>query len=217
MTARAAILARIGNALDPAADWQQRQAGRPDAVSSRLQQHPGSTRPGLTGDLTEMLITRMEAAETSVVKLQTLADVPQAVAEYQREHGIDGETTVAPALGALDWPADWRLDAASGIEITSITPCLVAVAETGSVVVVSGAGTPATLNFLPENHLVVLHESQIVAHMEDVWPQLRAMDPMPRATTMVTGPSRTADIEQTLEIGAHGPRRVHVMLVAGEP
>jgi len=89
-------------------------------------------------------------------------------------------------------------------------------AETGSLALVSSADTPATLNFLPENHAVVLYENQIVPHVDDVFPLLRQLSPMPRALNFVTGPSRTGDIEQTIEIGAHGPRRMHVLLLPGD-
>ena len=80
----------------------------------------------------------------------------------------------------------------------------------------SSGDTPATLNFLPETHILVLHENQVVRHVDEVFSKLRALDTLPRALNFVTGPSRTADIEQTIEIGAHGPRRMHVLLIAGD-
>ncbi len=213
--ARTAMLERIRKALhkETSADLD----APPAAVAERLHRRPASTRPaipGAGGDLTGALIANMEAAQTSVVRLQTLRDIPTAVAAYLEEHAITGKTSVAPALAALAWPDDYTVGSASGSEATAITPCLAGIAETGSLAVVSSADTPVSLNFLPENHLIVLHESQIIGHMEALWPLLRALEPLPRATNLITGPSRTADIEQTLEIGAHGPRRVHVMLIA---
>ena len=126
---------------------------------------------------------------------------------------------MSPALNSLDWPADTlqgvpRAAAEEGTLLTSVTPCLCAVAETGSVVTLSGDTTPNTLNFLPDNHVVVIHQDQIVNHMEDAWKLQRDSQQVPRALNFLTGPSRTADIEQTLELGAHGPRRMHVLLVA---
>ena len=122
--------------------------------------------------------------------------------------------TVAPSLNALEWSAQTRFGPASGKESTSVTTAVAAVAETGSIAFASDEQTPTTLNFLPENHIVVLHESQIVDRIEDVWIQIRSMPAIPRAVNLVTGPSRTGDIEQTIEIGAHGPKRMHVLLVA---
>lgn len=219
--ARAAILARIGQALRPGgqtAASTDPASGQAAAVTARLQQRPVSTQAGarLVGpdERCAALILNLEAAQMTVSHLASLDEVPAAVADYLETRSITGEVTIAPALATLDWPAGYRLGAATGEETTAVTPCLAGVAETGSLVTVSSAGTPATLNFLPENHLIVLQQSQIVSHIEDVWPQLRELPVMPRAATLVTGPSRTADIEQTLEIGAHGPRRVHVLLVA---
>jgi L-lactate dehydrogenase complex protein LldG len=79
---------------------------------------------------------------------------------------------------------------------------------------------PTTLNVLPDTSIVVLRTSRIVGAYEEAWDRLRAerTDPvsggfMPRNVMLVTGPSRSADIEQTLELGAHGPRRLHVVLI----
>jgi L-lactate dehydrogenase complex protein LldG len=81
---------------------------------------------------------------------------------------------------------------------------------------ISGAQTPTTLNFLPETHIVVVRCDQVVATYEDGWDRLRAAaktELLPRVVNFITGPSRTADIEQHIELGAHGPRRLHIVLV----
>ena len=160
---------------------------------------------------------------------------------------IRDRVIISPTLAASD-DLQWGEDVKSGIardvvnagvggasgganEVTSVTPCLCAVAESGSIVTASGDGTPATLNFLPDSHVVVLSENQIVRYLEDAFAVLRDSnstsntsktvnpsendkDSVPRALNLITGPSRTADIEQTLELGAHGPKRMHVLLVA---
>jgi L-lactate utilization protein LutC len=97
---------------------------------------------------------------------------------------------------------------------TSVTPCFAAVAEAGGIVTLSGPDTPSTLNFVPDNHIVVVHASQVLRHLEDAWALLRARGaPMPRTVNIISGPSRTADIEQTIQLGAHGPRRLHILLL----
>jgi len=189
----------------------------PESVQQRLGNPRPLTQPQIQKDgkdATEKLISQMESVQMSVVRLQSTADVVAAVDWYLQDQGIEGELTVGPSLNALDWPAQTRFGPASGTESTSVTTALAAVAETGSIALASDEQTPTTLNFLPENHIVVLHESQIVDRMEDVWTQLRSMPGIPRAVNLVTGPSRTGDIEQTIELGAHGPRRMHVLLVA---
>jgi L-lactate dehydrogenase complex protein LldG len=121
------------------------------------------------------------------------------------------------ALGGIDWPKDLDIQRRAAVreDQTSVTPCFAAVAESGGIVTLSGPDTPSTLNFVPDNHIVVVRASQVVRHFEDMWAQWRASGrPMPRTVNIISGPSRTADIEQTIQLGAHGPRRLHILLVA---
>jgi L-lactate dehydrogenase complex protein LldG len=91
------------------------------------------------------------------------------------------------------------------------------VAETGTLIMASGPDNPTTLNFLPDTHIVVVDAKDIVGDYETVWARLRdkfGTDALPRAINMITGPSRSADIAQILILGAHGPRRLHVLIVS---
>ena len=221
MSARDEVLSKVANALGRKASGTPiTLADQPPEVTRRLQAAHRHTLPGVADDLLESLTHAMESVAMSVVRLQSMSDVVKAVEWYLESENVDagalGDVTVAPALATLDWPDYYACGKATGVEKVSITPCLAAVAETGSVVTVSHQATPATLNFLPETHIVVLRESQVTRHVDDVFPLLRDLDILPRAVNFITGPSRTADIEQTLEIGAHGPRRMHVLLLAGE-
>lgn len=161
---------------------------------------------------------RICAAGATLVRIPSLDAVPEAVRAFLDGHGHD-HTLVCCGEGgfaALPWPADFMVSVRTPTDgdHTSLTCVLAAVAETGSLVLVSGHHHPNTLHFLPENHIAMVRASQVLRHLEDVW-QLtgeRAED-MPRALTFVTGPSRTADVEQTIQIGAHGPRRLHVVVV----
>ena len=90
------------------------------------------------------------------------------------------------------------------------------VAKSGTLVLMSGPDSPTTLNFLPETHIAIVQADDIVGSYEDVFDRIRqAFGPgqMPRTVNMITGPSRTADIEQRLELGAHGPKRLHIIIV----
>jgi len=225
MNGRDQILHRLAGALG-----RPTGSAPPSEVTQRLRMRPRSTQPRTADDAIAELIRHMEGVQMTVSELQTTADIVKACDGYLQEHDIRGEITVAPGLAQLDWAssdqaAQVRIGPASGVETTSITPCLAAVAETGSVVMVSSAEHPAGLNFLPDNHVVVLYRDQVVRSLEDVWSLLCPHDAgtlaadstdLPRAVNLITGPSRTADIEQTLEIGAHGPRRMHVLLVAAK-
>ena len=100
----------------------------------------------------------------------------------------------------------------------SVTPCLAGIAEIGSLILASGPDSPTTLNFVPDHHLIVLPAGHIVRHFEDAWTLLRALPGgLPRATNIISGPSRTGDVELTIQLGAHGPRSVHVLLVDDAP
>lgn len=221
MSARDAVLAKVAAALGrEASSVTTTLADQPPEVTKRLQAAHRHTLPRVADDLLEALTHAMESVAMSVVRLQSMSDVVKAVEWYLESENLDagarGDVTVAPALEALEWPDHYASGKATGVEKVSITPCLAAVAETGSVVTASNHATPATLNFLPETHIIVLRESQVKRHVDDVFPLLRDLDILPRAVNFISGPSRTGDIEQTIEIGAHGPRRMHVLLLAGE-
>ncbi|MBX2835527.1 MAG: LUD domain-containing protein [Gammaproteobacteria bacterium] len=185
-----------------------------EVARARIDQPPSFTRPMLTGDLTDRLVEQMEAVLMTVARIQTSSEIVEAVRWYLDSEGIEGPVTVAPGLNNLDWPENYGVGAATGEEAASVTPCLGAVAETGSLALGSSDESPNTLAFLPETHIVVVNESQVVGHLEDLWAQVRDQDVLPRAVNLITGPSRTGDIEQTIEIGAHGPRKMHVLIVA---
>ena len=79
---------------------------------------------------------------------------------------------------------------------------------------VSGPGTPATASLLPETHVAIVSASRVVRGMEEAWQLMREeLKSPPRAVSFISGPSRTADIEQTVTLGAHGPYRVHILLI----
>jgi L-lactate dehydrogenase complex protein LldG len=122
-----------------------------------------------------------------------------------------------PELASLAWD-EAGITVASrptiGNDALGITGCFCAIAETGTLVFTSGSDTPTATFLLPETHVAVVRANQVVAAMEDAFARLRSEEAaMPRAVNLVSGPSRTGDIEQTIVLGAHGPRRLHIVLV----
>ena len=78
----------------------------------------------------------------------------------------------------------------------------------------SATDTPPATFLLPETHIAIVRTAQIVTGIEDAFARLRSQrGALPRAVNLVSGPSRTGDIEQTIVLGAHGPRRVHIVVV----
>jgi L-lactate dehydrogenase complex protein LldG len=154
--------------------------------------------------------------------------VPGEVARYLAAENLPAELKMAPdpALDTMPWAERPLLQIRRGKaepgDAVSLTPCVAAVAETGTLMLTSGEATPTTLNFLPDTHIVVVRTGQVVASYEDGWDLLRAQSAdklwgLPRTVNFITGPSRTGDIEQRIELGAHGPRRLHVILIDGAP
>ena len=104
----------------------------------------------------------------------------------------------------------------SDADLVGITGCFCAVAETGTLMMCSSPATPAAVSLLPETHIAIVLASRILPYMEDAWDLARKeLGTLPRAVNFISGPSRTGDIEQTIVLGAHGPYRVHLVIVGG--
>lgn len=150
------------------------------------------------------------------------AGVPSEIVGYLARNNLPAQAAMAPSpqLDSYDWAGQKMLSLRKGrgeaSDQVSITGAFAGIAETGTLVMASGAEHPVTLNLLPDTHVVVLREADIVGGYEDVWARLReryGKNGMPRTVNTITGPSRTGDIEQTIELGAHGPRRMHIVVV----
>jgi len=213
MTARERILERIRRAQgqgEPAAAQREQ-------VETYLRRHPRGPLPGIAEDRVERFRARAEALASTCERVPSMAEVPAAVARYLESHRLPKAGCVWPALASLDWKgAGLALEAraAKGEDPVGVTGVFCAIAETGTLMLCSGADTPASVSLLPETHVAVVPVARIVAHMEDGWDLLRAEEgQLPRAVNFISGPSRTADIEQTVVLGAHGPYRLHIALV----
>ena len=168
------------------------------------------------------LFCQWAEANNATVARVGATDVPGEVTAYLARNNLPAEAVMAPSpqLDGFDWASQkmlaLRRGRGEGSDPVSITGAFAGIAETGTVVTVSGPDHPVTLNLLPDTHIVVLREGDVVGGYEDVWVRLRACygkDRMPRTVNTITGPSRTGDIEQAIELGAHGPRRMHIVVV----
>lgn len=191
-----------------------------DAAAAALDaRRPAHTRIAVADDdLVARFVTRFESRSGTVARVSRLDALPAAVDAYRQAHGLPPRAAVARPLAGLPWPAGFvhHPGPAGPDEQMSVTPCLAGIAEIGSLMLASGPDSPTTLNFVPDHHLIVLPAAHIVRHFEDAWALLRALPGgLPRATNIISGPSRTGDVELTIQLGAHGPRSVHVLLVEG--
>jgi L-lactate dehydrogenase complex protein LldG len=159
--------------------------------------------------------------QASVADVAGAEDVPAEIARYLREHNLPASLRIGddPAFASMNFAAttlEIAHGASDGRDPNAASVAFAAIAETGTLALASGQFNPTTLNFLPDNHIVVLFADRMVGDMEGAFAKLRAAygkGAMPRTLNFVTGPSRSADIEQTLLLGAHGPRRLHIVVV----
>ncbi|MBI3140285.1 MAG: lactate utilization protein C [Rhodocyclales bacterium] len=193
-------------------------AGRA-AIDACLAQRPQGPRPAVEGDLAARFRMRSEALASTVDEVAGWGEVPAAVARYLDAKQLPHAMAVWPQLAALDWAGaglQAAARAANGADLVGLTGAFCAAAETGTLVLCSSPDSPATVSLLPETHIAVVAASRIVAGMEEAWALMRQeLGELPRAVNFISGPSRTGDIEQTLVLGAHGPYRVHILVVAG--
>ena len=122
---------------------------------------------------------------------------------------------LSPALKAanLDWnplaPTDQTPEANHS---WGLVKAHTAIAETGTILSLS-TECPSSLLFLAERLIVIIDSTDVVAYQEDAWQRIDWAKPLPRTVNLVTGPSRTADIEQQIQIGAHGPKRTDYLIL----
>jgi L-lactate dehydrogenase complex protein LldG len=221
-SARAAILGDLKRVLEVSGGDDTRRK----AVADRLATHRPNLVPERTaidhGAQVVLFREQAEAVAASVEEIDGLDGVPEAISHYLRTNNLPSRVRhgADEMLNRLPWDKAATLEvmrgAAAPDDTASVSRAFGAVAETGTLVLTSGADNPTSLNFLPESHIVVIEAARITGTYEDVWDKVRAqygVGTMPRAVNMVSGPSRTADVEQTIQLGAHGPRRLHIIIV----
>lgn len=219
--ARASILAKVRKSLG---------AGSDEVRGARVEKRLADRASGIVpargdGDLDarrSLLRTMMEAADTTVDEVDSLQDVPAAIVTYLKDRNLPMQVRMGEdaMLAEAGWSAEPLLEVRGGraepSDLVSVSAAFSAVAESGTLVLHAGADNPTTLNFLPENHIVVVRAGDIEGNYEAVWSRLRNKfgdGNMPRVVNMVSGPSRTGDIEQTILLGAHGPKSLHLIIV----
>jgi L-lactate dehydrogenase complex protein LldG len=223
MSGRVAVLGAIRRALrrgelpaDQAALLHGRLAAHPRQLIPARSQVPHAAQIAL-------FIANVQREFGTVARVASDDAVPEVVAAYLAAQNLPSEIVIAPhpELRAMPW-ADrpllrLREGRAQASDSVSVQHAFAAIAETGTLMLPSAPERPTTLNLLPDTAIVVLRAERLVGAYEDAWDLLRAeMGNMPRNVMLVTGPSRSADIEQALELGAHGPRRLHVVLVGDD-
>jgi L-lactate dehydrogenase complex protein LldG len=215
VSARDDILGRIRQALGrggPVAPALR------DEALAYIAGHRAGPQPPADWEPVARFLERAQAMACTVSRVESVGQAPAAAAAFLAEARLPARAVVWPDVAAWDWAgAGIATEArrARGDDLVGITGAFCAIAETGTLVLLSGQGSPGSVSLVPENHVAVVSADRIVASLEDALALIRAeRGALPRALNLVSGPSRTADIEQTVTMGAHGPYRVHV-IVAG--
>ncbi|MFQ5763308.1 MAG: lactate utilization protein C [Rhodospirillales bacterium] len=229
-SARGDILGAVRDALAGATEFAGRATA--EAVGQRLRDHrvnliPARGRLGAKARI-DLFIREAEQVNATVARISGASGIPGEVARYLAKNNLPMALKVAPAASEpiIPWTRQTLLTVEAGLadgsESVGVSRAFAGVAETGTLVLLSDPANPTRLNFLPPTHVVVVSAAEIVGDYEEAWARIRTerMDAagrfMPPTVNWITGPSRTADIEQTLLLGAHGPQRLHIVIADEE-
>ena len=215
MSARENILARIRSQTGKAGMTSE---GEIAAVRSHIARHERGPVPSIAmQEPVQHFIKECARLNTTLAEAADAAEVPREVARYIAAGSLQPRCVGWQEFSALDWQAvgiEFDNRAATGDDLIGMTGCYCAIGETGTLLLLGAPSTPKSTALLPETHICIVKKSRMVPTMEDAFALMRSeIGEPPRATFFVSGPSRTADIEQTIVIGAHGPYRVHVILI----
>ena len=206
MSAREAILSAIrtrrrSRAEPPPPRWQQR-------LPTQL--------------IVEHFADRATAAAAEVKRLASAEEIPVVVAEVLRARNLPAIVHLPPdpVLRKLNWDATPGLTLKGeppGPDEAALATASFGIAETGTLVYPATETRPASWHFRAGLEIAVIAADSIQSDLESVLARIRSGGAFPSTINLVTGPSRTGDIEQTLELGAHGPKELVVLIVPGSP
>ncbi|MDV6227946.1 lactate utilization protein [Nitratireductor aquimarinus] len=224
MSAREAILGKLRSAASVSASDHARR----EAVEKRLAKPPRGLIPArgqLEGEARIALFCSMaEAVTATVERVGSADDVPKAVTHYLRSKNLAPSVRMGDdkRLKRMDWANQKSLEVKHGRaepqDEVGVSHALAGIAESGTLALPSGKDNPTTVNFVPDHHVIVVDAKDIAGDLETVISRLRrkyGRGEMPRVLNLITGPSRSGDIEQTMLLGAHGPRALHIIVVDG--
>lgn len=219
---RSSVLSKIRHSLSVSTD----DGSRAEAVRDRMAEHKAGIIPqrgqGDAAERVALFSTMMEQCSATVATVTTADDVPDAITDYLKSNNLPAKLRTGndALISGINWAKHPLLDIGHGPaqadDMVSLSVAFGAVAESGTLVLHSGDDNPTTLNFLPENHIVVVRADDIAGDYETVWSKLRdkfGATVMPRSVNMISGPSRTGDIEQKIFLGAHGPKKLHIIIL----
>jgi L-lactate dehydrogenase complex protein LldG len=218
---RDALLARVRRALGK----NDVDASARAQAQAYVDAHAHGPRPAMPADLVQRFLDRATDMASTVERIGAIGEVPAAVARYLDALKLPPSLAMQQSRSGVCWPEledlDWTaaglcIEArpTAGNDRIGITGSFCAIAETGTLVLITGEPWPVASALLPDTHFAIVRADRIVSGMEEAFALVRAERPtIPRAINLISGPSRTGDIEQTIVLGAHGPYRVHILVL----
>ena len=217
MSARDRILTKLRSRLSEGGTTEERRATVAERLSNPRGRAPRPSQSLTEGEArVEQFMAKAKAADATVSKIASFDDLPAALSEELRQRNMGQNVRMGsdPALAGLDWG---QMDVSVGKgrieEPATLSVAPYAMAEIGTLGLCSGPDNPVTLTFLGETHFVAVRASDIHPGFEELFAAHRASGRDPRTLNFVTGPSRSADIGQKLQLGAHGPVALHIFVV----
>ncbi|MBP81515.1 MAG: lactate utilization protein C [Acidiferrobacteraceae bacterium] len=212
--ARTEILGAVRSALE---SGEPRTAAHLKELKARIKQSVPHVQPQLDDDLLSQFCGKHVAVHGTYERVER-SEVAAAVLRHLK--GLDIPPVLLLGGGVIldqvQWPQEVVIERrqAQKEDRVAVSEAFAGIAETGTLVMLSGADRPSSHNFLPDDHIIVIDRARVVGLQEDAWTWVRGLPGRgPRAIQLITGPSKTGDIEQTIQYGAHGPRRVHLVVV----
>lgn len=221
-TAREEVLSRVRGRLGVRGD----EPGRRGLVQSRLRNPRANLIPERAlrprAELIKLFQTMLEKSGAKVNRVRSKKALAEAISASLRDANLPscvraGDDKVFESVRAEPGLLELLSGPAEANDAVGLSHAFAGSAETGTLFLASGPDNPSTLNFLPETHFVVIMADDIAGSYEESWARVRAdygPGQMPRTINLISGPSRTADIEQTIVMGAHGPKNLTVFIVS---
>ena len=193
-------------------------------VATRLEKRPRGIVPALPNVKMVIINKFIEEAEKAdaIITSCDRANLASDIIEILQDNDLPNSICMGndPRLKKLkqELTKDIKINigTSDGDDLVCLTQADIGISESGTLGILSGPASPTTNNFLPKHHIVILNKKDIVRHYEDLWDNVRidyGDGEMPRTVNLITGPSRSGDIEQTLILGAHGPTKLHIILL----
>ncbi len=212
---RTNILSAIRSSL---IEGEQRSEAVLHELKERLYRTQPVLQPSFEDELIERFCDKHVGVHGTFERITSIGAIVGAFERYLRCYSLTSNILVGVGkmLDLVEWPGSWQVDRRPAVvsDRVTVSEAFAGIAETGTLVFLQSPQAPTSHLFLAEDHLVVLDTTKIVKYQEEVWRRLRSeVSKFPRTVNFITGPSKTGDVEQTIEYGAHGPRRLHLLLV----